>query len=167
MSNIVDEKWRARPIPDTLLARAETSSSVRRARIEGWPGPEFFFGGKRTNSNALLLEGSYNRIFNTAVRTPVPWQSRGYPILPDLRNCLFLVHMNNAALNFVLSVSANCGEPFCAHLQCSLDNSLRSIVLFAASLKSFAASLMETWGPADDHDSNWMWRFTDEVRIVA
>ena len=90
---------------------------MQRARIEGWPCPNFIFGGKRTNSNLLLLEGSYTRIFNTAVRIPVPWHSRGYPILPDSRNCLFLVHMNNAALNFVLSVPANFRESFCAHLQ--------------------------------------------------
>ena len=33
-----------------------------------------------------------------------------------------------AALNFVLSVSANFREPVCAHLQCSFDRSLRNIV---------------------------------------
>ena len=148
LSNIVDEKWRARPIPDTLLARSEPSSSVRRARIEGWPSPEIFFCGKRTNSNLLLLEGSYARIFNTAVRIPVPWHSRGYPILPDFRKCLFLVHMNNAALNFVLSISADFREPFCAYLQRYL------IWSFSLQLRwnSFAVSLMTTWCPC-----RWSW----------
>ena len=82
--------------------------------------PRIVFGGKWTNSNLLLLEGRYTRIFNIADRIPVPWHSRGYPILADFRNCLFLVHMNNAALNFVLSASASFREPFCEHLQCYL-----------------------------------------------
>ena len=139
---ILDEQWRARPVPNILLARAEPSSSVRRARIEGWPGPEFFFGGKRTNSNLLLLEGSYTRIFNIAVCIAVPWHSRSYSILPDFGNCLFLVHMNNAALNFVLSISADFREPF---------------ILFAASLK---IRLYHWWWQlnvlVNDHDGNWM-----------
>ena len=50
------------------------------------------------------------KIFNIAVRLPAPWHSWGHPTLPDLRNCLFLVHINTAELNFVLSVSANFQE---------------------------------------------------------
>ena len=114
LSNIFDEKWRAGPMSNTQLVRAE---HPRRAKIEGWPGPEFSFGWKRKILNLLLLVGSYTRIFNIAVRIPVPWHSRGYPIVPDFRNCLILVHMNNAALNFVFSVSANFRELFCAHLR--------------------------------------------------
>ena len=61
--------------------------------------------------------------------------------------------MNNAALNFTLSVSANFLEPLCAHLQCSFDHSR----LIAASLKTL---LQHRWWRldvlADDHDSNWM-----------
>ena len=40
---------------------------------------------------------------------------------------LFFVHMNTATVNFVLSI-CQIREPFCAHIQCSFDHSLRSIV---------------------------------------
>ena len=114
----------------------------------GLTRPRIFFGGKRTNSNLLLLEGSYTRIFNIAVRIPVPWHSRGYPILPDFRNCLFLVHMNHAALNFVLSISADFREPF-VHIFSAIwsDDSLCSFVE-----NSFAVSVMTTWRPC-----RWSW----------
>ena len=69
--------------------------------------------------------------------------------------------MDTAALNFVLSVSANFWEPICAHQQRSFDHSLRSIVE-----KYFAASLMTAWlfglmslqMTMIESIRNWMWR---------
>ena len=80
--NDIDRSWRSRwsrqhggPTVRAAVAVGSLTPDWRRARIEGWTCPEFFFGGKRTNSNLLWLEGSYTRIFNIAVRIQVPWHT--------------------------------------------------------------------------------------------
>ena len=90
--------------------------------LDGCPGPGSFPGP---------APGIFPRTLNIAIRLPVPWVRRHswvYSILPDLRNCLFLINImiNTAALTFVLSVSANFRQSFCALLHCSFDHSLRS-----------------------------------------
>ena len=130
-----------------------TQNNLGETGLNLWvdPTPEFFRLKTDKFEFYCCWKEAYTRIFNIAVRLPVPWHSWGYPILPDLRNCLFLVHLNSehCSAKFVLSVSPNFREPFCAHLQCSswFDHSHRSIVE-----NSFSASSMTSWCPF-----RWSW----------
>ena len=102
-----------------------------------------------------LLEGSYTRIFNIAVRIPVSWHSRGYPILPDFRNCLFLVQCSAEFWIWTMQRwILNCpylpifGNSFVQIFSAIWsDHSLCSFVE-----SSFAVSLMTTWCPC-----RWSW----------
>ena len=104
----------------------------------------------RSIPNTLNLPQNFSealKIFYIAVQLPVPWHSWGYPILPDSRNCLFLVHTKTAALTFVLSPIF--GNSF-VHI-----SSAHLIILFE-SLKDLS---QHPWWQlhvlADVHDSNW------------
>ena len=52
--------------------------------------------------------GPYHSLFQ--VRLPMPCHSRDYPILPNLRSCLFRFHMNNAAAALNLCVVLICSH---------------------------------------------------------